>query len=128
MKLLKLYALAGIDNTELIELKLDEFVQKEFTVKMYEAFQQLANKWIKFNGVYTSDYDEVIYIENFYLPAVLKTKNMTVEMNSKESAVIETNALFAYLEKEAAYLFFKAPGSNVMPAEVYQRKMPKEIM
>ena len=128
MKLLKLYALAGSDNTELRELKLDEFVQKEFTVKTYEAFQQLANKWVEFNGVYTPDYNEGLYIENFSLPTVFKTENMAVEMNSKESAAIEPNALFTYLEKETAYLFFKAPGSNVLPAEVYQRKIPNEIM
>src|SRR5699024_2629306 len=59
---------------------------------------------------------------------VFKTENMAVEMNSKVSAAVEPNALFTYLEKEAAYLFFKAPGSNVLPAEVYQRKMPKETM
>src|SRR5699024_4494927 len=128
MKLLKLYALAGSHNTELRELKLDEFVQKEFTVKTYEAFQQLANKWVEFNGVYTPDYNEGLYIENFSLPTVFKTENMAVEMNSKESAAIETDALLMDVEKDTAYFFSKASGSNVLPAEVYQRKIPNEIM
>lgn len=128
MNLLKIYALTGTDNTEQRELKLDEFVQKEFTLKTYEAFQQLTNNWVEFNGVNTLDYDEGFYIENFSLPTGLKQGNAAVQINPSDLTFTEPNALFTYLEKEAVYLFFKVPGSANFPARTYQHTLSKAAM
>lgn len=128
MELLELYALAGQDNEEIRLLQMDGFTQKEFTVKTYEAYQQLTNKWIAFNGLYIPDYDEGLYIEHFSLPASIAKQQTNVRKNAAESDPIKPDALFTYLKEENAYLFFQVPANKKLPAAAYQQTITKKTL
>ncbi|HLQ95819.1 MAG TPA: hypothetical protein VK108_05495 [Pseudogracilibacillus sp.] len=128
MELLELYAFKNQTNQEVRPLQMDEFTQEEFTVKTYEAYQHLANKWVEYSGLYSPDYDEGLYIEHFSLPTIIAKQEKYARKNTAKLDTIEPDALFTYFKEEDAYLFFLVPENKKLPASAYQQIITKKTL